>query len=263
MSVPDKFDDPVNQDLTRRQWVLRLGELVALAGVSGVVPEFATSLVTQHSSNPLLPRGLYEPSQNHLVHALSSGGKHWTPPAGSETDYVIPNSTPYQPQFFSADEFQVAARLLEILLGKIEPAALSQSVQWLDLYLSTISGVRTAAQNLAPMHRILAVEFFGEDSLHELESADTESIARTGLRALESLSKQNYGQAFLRLDESQQIQIIAQAEKSGPESDLRKLYELARTEGIRGYYTSAEGLKELNYRGNAYYGDSPGCEPKS
>lgn len=49
---------------------------------------------------------------------------------------------------------------------------------------------------------------------------------------------------------------------SKSESDLRKLYDLARTEAIRGYYTTAEGLKELDYRGNAYYGDSPGCAPK-
>ena len=43
----------------------------------------------------------------------------------------------------------------------------------------------------------------------------------------------------------------------------RKFFEIARTEAVRGYYTTAAGLEELDYKGNAYYADSPGCEAKS
>lgn len=252
-----------SDDLTRRQWILRLGELVALAGMSGIIPEFATLTAGQEVAAIGLPPGLYEPSQDHLVHALSSAGKNWTPPPGSETDYVVPGSGPYQPQFFSAEEFPVATRLLEILLGKVDPGAASQAAQWFDLYLHSAAGVRTAAQNLDPMHRVLAVEFFGQDAVRELESADPQTVARSGLVALRLLSARIYGDDFLRLSEKQQIELITTTGKSQPESDLRKLYDLARTEAIRGYYTSAEGLKELDFRGNAYYGDSPGCTPKA
>jgi len=255
-------DPNTTDDLSRRQWILRLGELVALAGASGVIPEFATALAGQ-LQDATLPPGVYDPSQDHLVHALSSAGKNWTPPSGSETDYVAPGSGPYQPQFFSAEGFAVVTRLMEILLGNVEPNALSQTAQWFDLYLHSAAGVRAAAHDLDPMHRILALEFFGEDAVRELESVDPQSLARSGLHAFKHLSIRTYGRGFLQLTEEQQTAWITSAGKSGSESDLRKLYNLARTEAIRGYYTSAEGLKELDYRGNAYYGDSPGCSPKA
>jgi hypothetical protein len=53
---------------------------------------------------------------------------------------------------------------------------------------------------------------------------------------------------------------VGTAEAGNP---LRKFFEIARTEVVRGYYTSAAGLEELDYKGNAYYADSPGCETKS
>jgi len=252
-----------SDDLTRRQWILRLGELVALAGISGVVPELTAAISAQQSISTILPPGVYEPSQEHLVHALSSGGKTWTPPSGSETDYALPASTPYSPQFFSEEQFSIATQFLKILLGSVDPTALSQATQWFDLYLVSASSVRKAAQNLDPLHRILAIEFFGEDAVRDVETADPQAVARSGLRALHELSRQNYDHDFLQLTEAQQTELIASAGKSRIESDLRTLYDLARTEAIRGYFTTAQGLKELDYRGNAYYGDSPGCEPKA
>src|SRR5712691_5794734 len=99
-------------DLSRRQWLLRLGAMVVLAGVSGLVPESAAALLgarqdTESTTANTLPPGLYDPSQDHLVHALSSGGKKWSPPPGSETDYVQLSLLPHHPQFFSADEYRV------------------------------------------------------------------------------------------------------------------------------------------------------------
>ena len=41
--MDNKEQFPKIDDLTRRQWILRLGELVALAGVSGALPEFAAA----------------------------------------------------------------------------------------------------------------------------------------------------------------------------------------------------------------------------
>lgn len=257
-------DNP--DDLTRRQWILRLGEFVALAGVSGFVPELAGALAKQQGQPgdlSVLPPGLYEPSQDHLVHALSSGGKNWTPPPGSETDYVLPSSTPYQPQFFSAGEFQIVRGLMGVLLGTVDPIALSQATAWFDLWLFAAAGVRAAAQRLDPLHRTLAVAFYGENSVRELETADPQSVARAGLAGLHDLCRKTYGRDFLQLTDAEQSQIGLSVAKARSESAIRKFFELARTEAIRGYYTSPQGLKELDYRGNAYYGDSPGCEPKS
>ena len=87
--VPDK---PA-QELTRREWLLRLGEITALAGVAGLVPEMATVLTAaEQQQAAALPPGLYEPSSKHLIHALAARGEP-SIPAGTETDYVVPPRT--------------------------------------------------------------------------------------------------------------------------------------------------------------------------
>ena len=40
---------------------------------------------------------------------------------------------------------------------------------------------------------------------------------------------------------------------------IRALVDYLRKMAIDGYYTSKEGLKELDYRGNSFYSESPGC----
>src|SRR5215467_1961466 len=176
--------DETTDDLTRRQWLLRLGEMVALFGVSGVVPEltlphlepalselegrFLQGGNSSASTEIALPPGLYDPSEEHLVHALASA--KFTPPPGSETDFIQPNAR-YDLKFFSPEEFRVLTRFVEILLGDVDPNALTQTTHWLDLYLHSSVGVRDTALHLEPPHRILAVQFYGEDEVRELETS--------------------------------------------------------------------------------------------
>jgi len=258
---------PEADDLTRRKWILRLGEFVALAGVSGLVPDIVASLAEHQGAHPntiVLPPGLYDPSQEHLVHALSSAGANWTAPPGSETEYVpAAISLDYQSKFFGPDDFKVVTRVIEVLLGDVEPRASSQAAQWLDLWLSAVPGVRDAAQQLDPLHRALAVEFYGESRVKDLETAHPDAAARVGIRALRDLSTRLYGgRDFLQLTPHEQAELLMTTAKAEPGTAVRKFYELTRMEAIRGYYTSAEGLNDLDYRGNAYYGDCPGCERK-
>jgi hypothetical protein len=254
-------------DLSRRQWLLRLGEMVVLAGVSGLIPESAAALLRAGqdatSAAAALPPGLYDASPEHLIHALSSGGEKWSPPPGSETDYVQPNSLPFQPRFFSVEEFCVVTRFVDILLGNADATALSQAAQWFDQWLYSAAGVRAAAQHLDPLHRLLAVAVNGEESVRDLETADPQSVARAGLAALHDLSLQAHGQEFLQLTALQQIDLLTSAGTAQPGNHLRKFFEITRAQAVRGYYTSASGLEELDYKGNAYYRDSPGCAAKS
>jgi hypothetical protein len=251
-------------DLTRRQWILQLGEFMALAGVSGLVPEMGASLAQQagEAKATTTPPGLYESSPDHLTHALSSGGKSWTPPAGSETEYAPPSSLPYQPQYFSLEDFRIVVRLVEVLLGKVSPSSSLQAAQWFDLWLFSAPAVRAAAQQLDPMQRALASAYYGESAVRELETAHPDAVARVGIRALRDLSSKLYGRDFLQLAEAEQFDLLRTTSKAEPETSVHKFFELIRSEAIRGYYTSAEGLEELDYRGNAYYGECPGCETK-
>ena len=259
--MPD--DEPPVNDLTRRQWILRLGELVALAGVSGALPEVAVALGQQSGVDVTsLPPGLYEASQDHLVHALSSGGKNWSPPPGSETEYAVPASTPYEPQFFPPEEFKVVNRMIEILLGKVDPGAIAEAAQWFDRWLHSAVGVRNAALQFDPLHRILAVAYYGEDSVRDLENSHPDATARVGLRALDDLANRLYRRDFLQLSDAEQQDLLRATAKAEPGTYVHKFFELTRNEAIRGYYTSRKGLEELDYKGNAYYSESPGCEGK-
>ena len=241
--------------ITRRQWLLRLGETVALAGVSGLVPE---SPLRFFSDVPLpLPPGLYEPSSDHLVRALS--GHH--PPvsvAGSETDYVQAGAL-YRLQFFSAGDFSTITSLISILLGDVPGNVLNEVAQWVDLWCYSAQGVREAARNLDPLHRALAVAYFGEASVTEIESTDPASVVRQGLAELGRVCRDEHSKPFASLAVSEQ-QDVVRSIGGRKDSSLQKFFELIRNEAIRGYYTSAEGLKELDYKGNSYYPYCPGCE---
>jgi hypothetical protein len=244
-------------ELTRREWLLRLGEITALAGVAGMVPQLATTLAGAEAE---LPPGLYEPTPRHLMHALSAQGSPAIPP-GSETDYVQPRQGPYRPKFFSPDEFQVVTRLVEILLGKADPGALAETAEWVDLRFQTSAAVREAARRLDPLHRALAVAYFGEAGVAELETSDPQAIARAGLAALDKRA-QELGQPFLELSASQRVELVREMSQEPPETSPRRFYDLLRREAIHGYYTARAGLKELDYKGNAYYSQCPGCETK-
>jgi hypothetical protein len=250
----------VGNELTRRQWLLVLGRLATVAGFSGLLPE-----VTAASSGvegQRLPPGLYHPSPDHLFQALSGLGSMHNVSPGSETEYVEPNASPFPPQFFSDEEFKAVTQIVEILLGKVDAGALSQAVQWLDLYLYSAPAVREAALQLDAQHRALAVAYYGETAVRERETADPQDLARSGFRALHKDSVERYGHEFLMLDKGQQANLISTISTATPDSALRKFLDVVRTEAVRGYYTTAQGLKELDYKGNWYYALCPGCEHK-
>jgi len=252
-----------SDEVTRRQWMLILGRLATIAGFSGIVPEIAAALPgVEGPGNRALPPGLYYPSQDHLSHALGDLGTVRTIPPGSQTEYARPSSQPFRPQFFSDEELKIATRIIELLLGKVGSGALLEGVQWLDLYLYSAAGVREAALRLDPLHRALAVAYYGESAVRELETADPQGPVRSGWTALQDLSIEQFGQGFLAVSESQQIMLLTKISSSNPETPLRKFFEIIRTEAVRGYYTSADGLKDIDYKGNWYYATCPACEEK-
>jgi hypothetical protein len=246
-------------ELTRRRWLLILGG-ATVVGFSGVVPEWAAAFPDTEGRQPAaLPPGLYSASNEHLSHALHGLGETHNIAPGSETEYVSSSSV-FHPQFLSSDELKIATRVSEILLGKVDARALSRAVQWLDLYLYSAKGVRETALHLDPLHRAIAAAYHGEAAIRELETADPQSLVRSGMKALQKRSMELYGREFLVAGEEQQAKLVASmATLDGP---LRQFFELMRTEAVRGYYTTAVGLQELDYKGNWYYAVCPGCDHK-
>jgi hypothetical protein len=216
-----------DEELSRRRWLLRLGETVVLSGFSGI------DLKAASDTTPL-PPGLYGPSLNHLTHVMK---------ANSE-----PRPGPFTPQFFSEDDFKVIQRLASLMLGEnASTQPVPEICQWIDLLVSRSADVQRLARSLTPAQHRLALDYFGEHSVTQLEHADAQPLCRKGL-------EQMHRQAFLNLPEAEQIARLTQMEK---DRDPFILWMKARV--IEGFYTSREGLKELDYKGNSFYAESPGC----
>jgi gluconate 2-dehydrogenase subunit 3-like protein len=97
----------------------------------------------------------------------------------------------------------------------------------------------------------------------ELETFEPERICREGLTWLGEESQRRFGKAFLNTAPVGQVQLVqaisdARPDKSGVHAGAR-LFDFLKAECIRGFYTSRRGLKELNFRGNSFYGEPPGC----
>src|ERR1700736_5276897 len=100
------------EDSTRRRWLLHLGGITALAGLSGA--DFEALAATP------LPPGLYEPSLDHLTHILQ-------PPKTSD-------AAPDPPRFFQGADFDLLKRLTALILGEQDDTPpVPEIAAWIDL----------------------------------------------------------------------------------------------------------------------------------
>lgn len=288
-----KRNEPEGGQLSRREWLLKLGEAAVLLGFSGTTGEAGLSPASDLvlASEPAsaggldapaaagLPPGLYEPSSDHLSHALSNDSLFHPIPPGSETDYVRPRTGPFEPQFFSPPEFQTVKRIVELMLGEAHERSSTAAAgnggsdeeisavvaEWIDLRVASAVAVRQAARRLKPDHRALAIAYHGSAApVENLENFDPQSISAAGLEWLAEQSERRHGKALLDLTEEQQIGILKEISDDRPgtttENAGARFFNLIKAEAIRGFYTSQAGLMEIDYKGNAFYAESPGCQ---
>jgi len=178
-------------------------------------------------AEPPLPPGVYLPETNHLAHVIrAAAASH--PLAG------------YKLQFFTAAELEVVRGILSVLLGDVSPEVIADIANWTDLTVYDSAAVRAAARAFSPGQRTLTVLIYGAEAVNKLESFEPDRICREGLAALGSSDPRRI---LDRMDDA----------------PIRTLVDYLRRMAIDGYYTSKEGLKELDYRGNSFYSESPGC----
>jgi len=277
-----KSNDPEGGELTRREWLLKLGEAALLLGFSGTTGEAGLSPASDLAlaSGPAgLPPGLYEPSGDHLSHALSNDSLFHPIPPGGETDYARPWTGPFEPQFFSPPEFQTVKRIVALMLGEAHERSSTAAAgnggsdeeisavvaEWIDLRVASAVAVRHSAGRLEPDHRALAIAYHGSAApVENLENFDPESISAAGLEWLAEQSERRHGKALLDLTEEQQIGILKEISDDRPDTTTEnagaRFFKLIKGEAIRGFYTARAGLMELDYKGNAFYAESPGCQ---
>ena len=236
--------------MTRREWILDLGAGVILTGASGLDLDAAE-----------LPPGLYAPSRDHLSHALAGH----VPATGGETELVRVRKGPFQPAFFSPDQFRAVLQLTACMLGETpEDPIVREVAEWIDLSVSEAAEVRAAARALSPAHRTLAVHYYGERHVRRLEDFDAPALCRDGLTWLDGESRNRHNRAFTALAAAEQAALVASISDDRPRGSTEnagtRFFGYLKERIIDGFYTSRDGLTELGYRGNAFYASPPGCE---
>jgi hypothetical protein len=219
--------------VTRRQWLLQVGGGTVLAGWSGIDLAAAE-----------LPPGVYEPSRDHLGHALAG---HPVAPGGG-TELVQIRTGAFQPAFFQPNEYHGIVQFVAGLLGETPDAAIVHEIaEWIDLTVSESADVRAAARALSPAHRTLAIHYYGAESVRKLEEFDAQKVVREGLAWMEANP----------LSQAEFNEIMA---GSKTDNTPTRFFSYLKERVIDGFYTSRAGLDELGYRGNAFYASPPGCE---
>jgi len=191
-----------------------------------------------------LPPGVYEPSRDHLGHALAGHPMA----SGGETELVQVRTGTFQPAFFQPHQYRSIVQLVAVILGEAPDAAIVREIaEWLDLTIFESAAVRAAARALSPLHRTLAIHYYGAQSVRKLEEFDAQTVVREGL---EWLNKHPLKQAEFN-------EILAGTRTDHP---IAGFFSYLKERVADGFYTSRAGLDELGYRGNAFYASPPGCE---
>ena len=256
--------------VTRRELLILLGSVAIVSGIDAVHSNASELSVDQAP----LPPGLYQPSFDHLNHALTNESAFVPIPPGAETEYLIPRADPFVPKALAPTDLPLVRRLVEIILGeglrdKVEKSwtisgnIYDDVVEWIDLVVASAPRVRALARNLPADQRALAIACLGSEPVILLESFEPERVCREGLLWISDEAQRQFEKSFLDADPQHQLALVRAISDSRPDKTAvhagTQLFDFLKAQSIRGFYTSRTGLKELDYKGNAFYGSSPGC----
>jgi gluconate 2-dehydrogenase gamma chain len=135
----------------------------------------------------------------------------------------------YQPSYFSPSEYHT----IDVLTGLIIP-----------------KDETPGAQEAGVSEFIDFMAAHGEKQIQQ--------PLRDGLQWLDSAAKKSHAASFAQLSSEQQVEILKRIAGAGNQ-DGHAFFRLIRRYTVMGYYTSAIGLKELDYPALKLYSESPAC----
>ncbi len=142
---------------------------------------------------------------------------------------------PYEPVFFSRAEYSAVGELAALVIPTdATPGAREARVEeWIDFILS---------QSEAPR----------------------QEVYRQGMAFLENLCRGRHAKRFEQLSKGEQAEILRSISDDVPETEENRagvaFFRALKHDTIVGFYTSEIGLKELDYKGNTFYSECPGCD---
>jgi hypothetical protein len=136
-----------------------------------------------------------------------------------------PGDSSYRPRFFADAEFQTVARLASLTIPSDEtPGAREARVEeWIDFLLSESDEARRR-------------------------------LYRDGLARLGTLCQERHAESFLKLPEAAQVQVLQQLSEA-----QAAFFQALKEDVVFGFYTSEIGLSELQWGGQTFHAECPGC----
>jgi len=165
--------------------------------------------------------------------AAFPGFSKWSFACGHARSLLQIRPARYEPLFFSAAEYELVEQLTDIIIPTDDtPGAREAGVsEFIDLMAS--------------------------------RDRDLQGRLRTGLTWLDSQSKALNGRPFIRLVAEQQTALLEplayKAKFAANDETGREFFNTIREYTVMGFYTSEIGLKELDFPGFRFYGESPAC----
>ncbi len=167
-------------------------------------------------------RGL---SRREAIARLLGAGMLTTIGADLLDAFAAPAGLPYRPRFFGDADFRMVAAVASRIIPTDEtPGAREARVEeWIDFFTAASEERR-------------------------------QGLYRGGLARLGTWCRERHGTAFVALDDTRQDEALTSLAQSSPE-----FFEAVKGDTIVGFYTSEIGLKELNWGGQMFHSECPGC----
>jgi hypothetical protein len=149
-------------------------------------------------------------------------------PAMKDTLRAAPKRAQKAPLFFTREEFALADELVEIIIP---------------------------ADEHSPGARAAKCAEYIDSRLSEAFEDEPRRLWREGLKAVEALSREMHGKAFMQSSPDERVAVVARmaANEQNPQKAEEKFFAELKARTAHAYYTSQIGLRqELEYKGNSY-----------
>jgi hypothetical protein len=176
-------------------------------------------------------------------------------------------SGPYQPQFFTANEYATIERLTELIIPNDgQPGAREAGVaEFIDFMVANSVDVRK--QSYQPQSTRMAVLENERVPDALLSQQGLQYQFRYGVAWIEARARRLHGQPFRECSEEQQTRMLEDLAykdryRQG-EEDGRAFFKMIRQYTVAGFYTTRIGLEQLDFKGlQASWTEKPECPHK-
>ncbi len=176
-------------------------------------------------------------------------------------------SGPYEPQFFSPEEYATIERLAELIIPNDgQPGAREAGVaEFIDFMVASSADVGMSNYQPPTSRNPVIERNRVPDALKSRQSI--QYLFRYGLSWLEGHARHLHGKTFRECTEQQQTEMLEHLAYKDRyrrgEEDGRAFFKLIREYTVMGFYTSRTGLEQLDFKGlQAVWEQMPECPHK-